>query len=77
MDETILPQLEGRGIHLFYPWRIRALITLTGARGLRVTKAVTLTRVEGGGERWNKAMDLVHFNARNSMKDPSMVIESI
>lgn len=77
MDETILPQLEGRGIHLFYPWRIRALITSTGARGLRGTEAVTLTRVEGGGERWDKAMDLVCFNARNGMKDPSMVIESI
>jgi hypothetical protein len=77
MDETIIPRLEGRGTALFYPWKIRALITSTGARGLRQTGAVTLARTEGAGERWERAMDLIRINARSGMKDLSIVVESI
>jgi hypothetical protein len=77
MDETIIPRLEGRGIALFYPWKIRALITLTGARGLRQTEAVTLARTEGASERWERAIDLIRFNARSGMKDLSIIVESI
>jgi hypothetical protein len=77
MDETVVPRLEGRGIALFYPWKIRALITSTGARGLRQTEAVTLARLEGASQRWERTMDLVRFNARNGMKDLSIIIESI
>ncbi|KAH0155238.1 hypothetical protein KCV03_g9461, partial [Aureobasidium melanogenum] len=77
MDETVIPYLEGQGVALFYPWKIKALITSTGARGLRQTEAVILARVEGGGERWKKAMDLVQFNARSGMKDLSLTVESI
>ena len=77
MDGTIIPRLEAEGTYLFYPWRIRAQITSTGARGIRQTETVTLTRVEGGGERWEKAMDLVRFNGRCGMKELSVTIESI
>ncbi|KAH0031494.1 hypothetical protein KCU78_g2804, partial [Aureobasidium melanogenum] len=77
MDETVIPYLGGQGIALFYPWKIKALITSTGARGLRQTEAVVLARVEGGGERWKKAMDLVQFSARSGMKDLSLTVESI
>jgi hypothetical protein len=77
MDETIIPRLEAEGTYLFYPWRIRAQITSTGARGIRQTKAVTLTRVEDGGERCKKAMDLIRFNGRSGMKELSVTIESI
>jgi len=77
MDETVIPYLEGQGVALFYPWKIKALIASTGARGLRQTEAVILARVEGGGERWKKAMDLVQFNARSGMKDLSLTVVSI
>lgn len=77
LDATVIPCLEGRGIALFYPWKIRALITSTAARGLRQTEAVTLVRVEANTDRWSRAMDLVRFNAATGMKDMSIIIESI
>jgi len=77
LDETVMPYLEGRGIALFYPWKIRAHINSTASRGIRQSESVILARVEGTGERWKKAIDLIQFNARSGMKDLSAVIESI
>jgi hypothetical protein len=77
LDETVIPYLEGRGIALFYPWKIRAHINSTASRGIRQSESVILARVEGAGERWKKAIDLIQFNARSGMKDLSVVIESI
>jgi hypothetical protein len=73
----MIPRPEGRGIALFYPWKIRALVPPNGARGLCRTKADTLARTEGAIECRVRAMDLIRFNAHSGMKVLSIVVESI
>ena len=77
MDETTVPWLEGQNIALFYPWKIRAILTSTGARGLRQNEVVTLARLEEAYDRWQKVIDLIKHNATAGMKDLSVTIESI
>lgn len=77
MDASIVPWLRSKNINNYMPYKIRALLTSIGARGIRQTEAVTLTRAEGAGERWQKAMDLVRYNASSGMKDLSIAIDSI
>lgn len=59
------------------PYKIRLLLTSIGAYSIRQTKAVTLTRVKGAGERQQTAIDLIRYNASSSMKDLSITIDSI
>lgn len=59
------------------PYKIRALIVSIGARNLPKTKIVTLTRVKGASERQQKAIDLIKHNTRASIKDLTIIIESI
>jgi hypothetical protein len=77
MDETVIPVLEGRNIALFYPWKIRAMITSTGARGLRQNEVVTLARLEEAFDNWQKVINLIKHNSTAGMKDLSVTIESI
>jgi hypothetical protein len=77
MDETVIPVLEGRNIALFYPWKIRAIITSTGARGLRQNEVATLARLEETFDKWQKVIDLIKHNSTAGMKGLSVTIESI
>jgi hypothetical protein len=77
MDETIVPWLEDQTIALFYPWKIRAILTSTGARGLRQNEVVTLAHLEEAYDRWQKVIDLIKHNSTAGMKDLSVTIESI
>lgn len=58
------------------PYKIRALVVSISVRNLPKTKVVTLTRVEGAGERQQKAIDLIKYNTRASIKDLTIIIES-
>jgi hypothetical protein len=45
------------------PYKIRAMVLSTGARGIRQTEPVTLTRVDGANDRWHRVLSLNRHNA--------------
>jgi hypothetical protein len=76
LDESLSPFLTRSRITTYFPYKIQAIITSTGARGLRTSEVIPLVRLEGHQE-WQRVLDLIKFNATNNMKDISITIKSI
>lgn len=75
IDVPIMSFYVSNEIEDFKLYSLRALVILIPLRGLRITKAITLERLNSA--RQHRTIELVRLNTLNRIRDISIVVEAI